>query len=567
MMLKERKYRMFNAPTVGTIDRAAALGCNWVIVHSAGIESGLVDPSSGRPMDMFPMVFEAYPKVAEVRRSEDAVWLDPLRRDVAMLCERASAHGLSVAFHMYEPTLPLVFEEMYPDLVGCWPRPTQEGVWPYHSHLDPDNAGTWKLIRSKYAELAREFPLLRMVILSTWDGAGSRWCIPEAKMPIHRRLVRMVEEAAAGVQSVREDVIVCLRLWGRNWPAEMYRDSHRMIEEMTGLENATKYMLPICRPQNDPDVILPRVFDELADDVPIMYKSTRFDIADAQPLTDAVGAYPPQREQILEVSYELYHRKPWPWCKIAHIRKGLHAVEAHDLAGFLALPINMGNNDRSNTPEEGNLGRMNTWLLEQLLEGDVRSDEELVAAWLARTFDGAQPSVVVEALLEADDIADAGVQWGSGVYQRREFTSLHTTKLNWMFTGFVDPKFPYRMAEASAETLEALISARDDAQERARRNIERIEAARNEMHPGLFDELVQGYRTLADYILLARDWYSYIVLQYGIERGVFGADRQTLARMSRHVESFLANLVRLRDTEAGRLAMKGVKVPDCFIVS
>lgn len=560
------RYRMFNAPSPATIDRAKTLGCNWVIVHSSGIEEGLVDPTSGRPMDMFPLYFEDYPKVAEFRRFQDAVWLEPLRREVRSLSERAAGHGLKVAFHMYEPTLPHVFEREYPEIVGVWKRPTQSGTIDVHSHLDPDKDATWDLMRSKYAELAREFPHLGMVILSTWDGAGSRWCIPEATMPIHRRLVRMIESATEGVRSVRDDVVVCFRLWGRNWPRRMYLDCHRLIEEVTGLENATEFMLPICRPRNDPDVILPKVFDELAPDVPVMYKSTRFDIGEGQPLTEAVGTYPPQRDQILEVSYELYHLKPWPWCKVAHIRKGLNAVREHHLAGFLALPVNMGNNDRTQTPEEGNLGRMNTWLLERLLAGDGRSDAELVGAWLERTFDGPQPGEAVEALLEADDIADKGIQWGGGVTARRQFESLHTTKLTWLFAGFIDPEFPYRMAEATLETLEDLIAMKHDAHERACRHIERIKAARAAIHPRLFEELLRGYATFADCLLLARDWHSYILMQYAIECGVARADRPNLARMSRYVEQFIRSMLRMHEAEAPAAKLMRMNVPDPFVV-
>lgn len=180
------KYRMFNAPSPHTIDRAVDLGCNWVIVHSAGIEGPTTDPATGRDTDMFPIYFEDYPKVAEARRYQDSGWLEPLRREVAALCKRTRRHGLKVALHMYEPVLPVAFTREYPELVGVWKRPTQAGTVEIHSHLDPDNPATWELIRSKYAELAREFPLMDMAILSTWDGAGSYWCIPRAKMPIHR---------------------------------------------------------------------------------------------------------------------------------------------------------------------------------------------------------------------------------------------------------------------------------------------------------------------------------------------------------------------------------------------
>jgi len=559
-------YRMFNAPSPHTIDRAAELGCNWVIVHSAGIEQPIPHPS-GRSMDMFPIYFEDYPKVAEVRRRQDAVWLEPLRRQVAALCQRAAGSGLKVAFHMYEPVLPHIFEREYPEIVGIWKRPTQSGTVDVHTHLDPDNPATWDLVRSKYAELARAFPQVGMFILSTWDGAGSYWCVPQAEMPIHRRLVRMVQAAREGVRSVREDCKICFRLWGRNWPRQLYMDSHRLIAEVTGVGNADELMEPVAKPHNDPDEVLPRVFEELPADVPIMYKSTNIDIADAQPLTHALGKYPPDRQQILEVSYEQYHKKPWPWCKLRHLRKGLEGVRQHGLAGFLALPVNMGNNERDSDPDSGNLGRMNTWLLARLLEGDRRSDQQLVSAWLEQEFGAPQPAEAAEVLLEADDLVDKGIQWGGGVPNRHPFASLHTTKLYWMFDGFADPAFPYRMANPDRQCLEGLMQMRRDAHERARCAIERVAAARAAMSPALYEELTEALTMLADAILLCRDWHSYLLMQYGIERGVYPPDRVHLGRMSRYAERFIRNLTALSGSPAGRWALSRLAFPDPFALS
>ncbi len=558
------KYRILNAPSAYTIDRAAELGCNWAIVHSAGIEGSMRDPETGREADMFPIYFESYPNVARIRHDQDAAWIEPLRREVAALCERAAGHDLKVAFHMYEPVLPLLFEQEYPDIVGTWLRPTQAGTVTVHSCLDPDDAATWELIRSKYAELAREFPWVDMFILTTWDGSGTYWCIPQAEMPIAQRLTRMVEAAREGVQSERSDCRVCFRLWGRNWPRQMYLDGHRLIAEVTGVRNASELMERAASPHNDPEKVLPAVFAALPDDVPIMYKSTNIDIADGQPLTLAAGKYPHDREQIIEISYEQYHKKPWPWCKLQHIRKGLDAARDHGLAGFVALPVNMGNNDRASSPDAGNLGRMNTWLLARLLEDDDRSDAELVAAWLMEQFGSPQPAEAVQALLDADDIVDKGIQWGGGVPCRTPFGSLHTTKLYWMFDGFADPTFPFRMAKPDRTTLDGMIEAKHTAHERAQAAIARIKAARAAVHADLYEELKAALTMLADSILLRRDWDSYLLVQYGIERGLYPADRVNLGRMSRYVERFVASLARLRDTEAGRYALSRLPGPDPF---
>ncbi len=560
----EFKYRMFNAPSAHTIDRAAELGCNWVIVHSAGIERTTIDAATGRERDWIPIYFEDYPRIAGARHEQDGPWLEPMRREVTALCERAAARGLKVAFHMYEPRLPDAFEREYPEVVGVWKRPTQHGTVDVHSHLDPDNPGVWELLGSKYAEIARDFPRMDMIIVSTWDGSGSRLCVPKAKMPIHRRLLRLMQVVRQGVRSVRPECIACFRLWGRNWPPELYTDSHRLIAELTGVENADELMAPIARAHNDPEQVLPKVFDALPDDVPIMYKSTNMDISDAQAVSYAVGRYPPDREQILEISYEQYHKKAAPWCKLRHLRAGLEAAAEHRLAGFLALPVNMGNNDRESNPDAGNLGRMNTWLLGRLLEGDTRDDEQLVAAWLQQQYGASQPPEAVEALLAADGLVDRGLQWGHGKAGRVPFASLHTTKLYWMFDGYAEPDWPARMAQPDREMLEGLIAMRHQAHEAACAAGQKVRAARAAMHPDLYAELSAGLADLADAVRLRRDWHCYLLMQYGIERGVFPADRITLGRMSRCVERFIRGLTELRDTAPGRRAMERLSFPDPF---
>ena len=55
------EYLMFNAPSARTIDRAADLGCNWVIVHSMGNDR--THPGVEADEDLFPIYFEDYPKV------------------------------------------------------------------------------------------------------------------------------------------------------------------------------------------------------------------------------------------------------------------------------------------------------------------------------------------------------------------------------------------------------------------------------------------------------------------------------------------------------------------------
>jgi hypothetical protein len=384
---------------------------------------------------------------------------------------------------------------------------------------------------------------------------------------VYKRLVKMVEAAREGVREVRPDAVVCFRLWWRNFPEELYRDGHRLIAEATGLANAADLMCAIGKPYNDPSVVLPKLFAELPADTPVMYKSTRMDIHDNTPLTLVLGRYPAGREQIVEISYEMYHASPYPWCKVAHIRRGLTGVKEHHLAGYVSLPINMGNNGRDIDPETGNLGRMNTWLFERLAKGDPRSDRELVAAWVEKEYGAAAPDSVLDALLDADVLSDEGIQWGRGINHRVAFASLHTTKLYWFFDGFIQPDFPYAIASPTKDLIEGMIAMKHSAYERATAHIRAIEAARAATEPRLYEEIREGYQTFADYICLRRDWSSYLLMQYGIEKGVYPPERAVLGRMSRYAETFIANLVRLKDTPAGQKAMRQIGFPDRFPLS
>lgn len=561
------KYRIHYAPSPASLEQAARVGANMAVIHSVGPCSHLwfgSDPATGRDMDEFPIYFDAYPKVAAIRRGADAGWIERLRAEIRALSARALELGLKPVIHFYEPMLPLAFEREYPELVGVYKRPTQDGTVDLHTCLNPDNPATWELMQAKYREMAEAFPEAAMFIITTGDVATTYWCMVDAAMPIHERLARNVEAAREGIREAGSNTQVCFRLWFRNFPSEYYRDGHRLTEEITGLENATQYLCPVGKPHNDPAVVLPALFAALPPDVPVMYKSTRMDIHEDSPLTHVLGTYPADREQIIEVSFEMYHEKPWPWCKIKHIRQGVEAARDHRLAGYMAVPVNVENNRRDLDPERGNLGRMNTWLFEQLVKGDARTDAELVAAWLAKEFGAPQPQVAVDALLDADRLAGDGVHWGRGIYNRVPFASLHTTKLCWMFDGFIQPDFPYAMASPTRDLLEGIIRMKHEAYEGACEHLARIEAARAGMHPQMFEELHTGYRDFADYILLVRDWSSYLLVQYGIERGVFPSDRPTLGRMSRYVETFIRNLTRLQDRPAGRRASARLAFPDAF---
>ncbi|MFH1024272.1 MAG: hypothetical protein V1809_12900 [Planctomycetota bacterium] len=561
-------YRIHTAPSDAALRQGARIGSNMAIVYSVGPCGALRfdrDPASGRVTDEFPIYFPDYPKVGIPRRRDDAAWIEPFRARLRKRCDLAESLGVTPVFHLYEPMLPLAFEAEYPDLVKVWQRPTQEGAKPFHTLLDPDREETWALIRAKYRELARDFPKVGMYVITTGDTASAFWCVPKARMPVADRLARMAREAREGIREAGSRAVVCVRLWWRNFPDELYRDGHRLIGEVTGLGDAAgDLMSPIGRPHNDPSVVLPRLFEQLPPDVPVMYKSTRMDYHENTPLSHALGRYPRDRAQILEISYEVAHETPFRWCKVRHIRKGLDAVREHNLAGYMSLAINMGNNTETEDPESGGLGRMNTWLFEQLAKGDMRDDGALVATWLEREFGAPAPAVVVAALLDAEELVNDGLHWGRGIRNRVPFASPHTTRLYWMFDGFIQPDFPYKMANPDRDTLESLIRTKEAAHERVRGYLAKFDAARDAIPPKLFAEIREDFQTLADVILLQKDWGAYILTLYGIEKGVFPADRPTLGRMSRHAETFIRNLLRLADTPAGRMAREEIAFPDNF---
>ena len=64
-----------------------------------------------------------------------------------------------------------------------------------------------------------------------------------------------------------------------------------------------------------------------------------------------------------------------------------------------------------------------------------------------------------------------------------------------------------------------------------------------------------------------RDWTGYLLVQYAVEKGVYPPERKVLGRMSRYVEIFIRDLLRLYDTEAGRYVRSRICFPDQFPLS
>ncbi|MCY3024168.1 MAG: hypothetical protein NTW87_34765, partial [Planctomycetota bacterium] len=104
----------------------------------------------------------------------------------------------------------------------------------------------------------------------------------------------------------------------------------------------------------------------------------------------------------------------------------------------------------------------------------------------------------MDALLDADALADEGIQWGRGIHNRYPFGSPHSAKLYWTFDGFIQPDFPYQIAHPTRELIESTIRMKHGAEERARGHIAALQAARAAMHGGLFEEIHTGYAAFAD---------------------------------------------------------------------
>ena len=78
--------------------------------------------------------------------------------------------------------------------------------------------------------------------------------------------------------------------------------------------------------------------------------------------------------------------------------------------------------------------------------------------------------------------------------------------------------------------MRGLIEMKHSAYERAAAQIHQLEAARAATDPRLYAEVRDGYQVFADFILLRRDWASYILMQYAIEKGVYKPERKVLGR-------------------------------------
>ncbi len=555
------EYKIMNAPCKALISAAARMKFNHAIVYSLGIE-GRGKPCIPETADDIPIYFDSYPKVVRHRREHFDAKIREESSAIDELCDFACENGLSPVIHSYESYLPMSFIAEHPELVGIWRRKSQSGDLEFGSSVNPDNPETWKLFEEKYFELAKRFSKVEIFIMTTWDGSGTHLCAVKAKMPVAERLANLAKAANDGIKRAGTGARLCFRLWGRTFPRDHYLHCHELISKVTGIANAGELMEQVSAPHNDPEIVLPELFKRLPQGVPVMFKSTKMDIGEKQPLTDWLGKFPSSIPQILEVSFEAYHTKPWPWCKIGHIRKGIEAVRENNLAGIVALPISMGLNYLNDDPENsGNLGRMNTWLFEKIFGGDKRGDMELVGEWVEKEFASKVPEWAIKILLDAEHDANEAIEWGSGICARVVFASPHTTRLYWIFDGFVDKEFSFKIVEPSEAFLNSLLEMKNAACERIQKNLKRMELGRNELSDKFYAEAYPSYQVFANFAELCRDWHSYIVTLYGIEKGVFKPSRENLAKMSRYVETFIVEFAAMQNSPVGEIMLRnGLKM-------
>jgi hypothetical protein len=530
--LQQFNVRMINGPSKPLLDAAASVGMNVSIVHSMGHHRHR-EGNWGLAQDDHCIDFADYPHVAQALRADPQwlAWREQQHSEVTGLIDYAHAHGIKAAIHFYEPSFPPLFVEKYPELLGRYstvhlPRPIVR-----YSEFCTANQGALKLVESKYAQFARDFPGMDWIVVTLHEAQGRGLCEHQCdacrETPVADRLVRFLHRVVRGARSVRPEIEVGFRLWGRNFPSRTYRHFLDKASRWTDtpIEEADEAFTPRLRPHNDPEEVLVHVERDLDPSVAIIYKSTVSDIGVNQPFTPWLGRFPRHRE-VMEISIECMNKLPYPQVLGKQVQNACRKAVGSRLAGLMAVPINVSNNDRAFDVNDGGFGRMNWAIFNRTMNEPDIDLHTVIRQWLVEHYRGAIPEEVVGWFDEAEDLLGVGTSWnliktgGGSPLKVLSQTQAFLANYMWVF-----PDAEQRVSR-DPQNIRRFIADKDAVIQRARAIVERIDALEDQLDPRFHADLHESFSYMLNWITVCSDWMIHLLLQWAILDGTLPSTRQ-----------------------------------------
>jgi hypothetical protein len=533
---------MLYAITPQAREKAAAMGCNWALVHTIGHKAhrSLENPL---PNDDLPLYFESDPTIAALRRSKRKA-IEFEKRILAGSVEHARKLGLKTMIHSYEVSLPPELQTAYPSLYRPMVKEYRNCSAETRANREPCLADpdVRELITRKIAETVRLVPELDAYAFSFNECLSltkvRHRCERCREIPFWQMIQWLAEAVREGVASVNPKIRLFHRLWGLNEHDDVYhvntvrqRDFSRGDHTKPWLDaHATVYA-----PRNmhyKPSVDLVRYL-KLQEKTGLCYiaKATWADVSIDLPLNPWIKALK-GRDTIVELSFESTSLNPNGFHVLGNqFQRAARFARACGAAGVAGIPVDWGDKYNERNPGRGfqdeawwRLSMLNFDVVQAVMKNPDADMKAVIRNALKKRYGVALPPELADYILESQEIKANSLNIRGVRATGRELEEMYYQLLRY---GPTVKDWKKRLSRNPAN-VQRIMREKDAVMARAEAILAAIRTYEGKIPKKAFEEFVSCFTDLRNTAVASCKRQKFNYLLWAMKEGTMTCDMRTI---------------------------------------
>jgi hypothetical protein len=533
---------MLYAITPQAREKAAAMGCNWALVHTLGHKAhrSLENPL---PNDDLPLYLASEPKVAALRKAKRSA-IEFEKRILCESVEHARSLGMKPMIHSYEVSLPPELQTVYPSLYRPMVKEYRNCSPETRANREPclSDPAVRELISRKVAETVALVPDLDAYAFSFNECISltkiRHRCERCRDIPFWQQIQWLAEAVTEGARSVNPGIRLFHRLWGLNEHDDIYHtNTVRQMEFSRGdytkpwLEAHAKVYAPRSM-HYKPSVDLVKYLNlQQGTGLGFIAKATWADVSIDLPLNPWVKALK-GHDTIVELSFESTSLRPDGFHVLGNqFQRAARFARACGAAGVAGIPVDWGDKYNEMNPLRGfqdeawwRLSLLNFDVVQAVMKNPDADMPAVIRSALRKRYGVALPAKLAEYVLESQDIKAGALNIRGIRATGRELEEMYYQILRYGPT----VKNWKSLISRSPANLAVIMKEKDGVVARAEAILADIKTYEGRIPEKAFREFVSCFTDLRNTTVTACKRQKFNFLLWAMKEGTIRCDMKTI---------------------------------------